>query len=143
MVHKGFYESFVKVRKYIFSEIESFPKLTFTGHSLGGAIATLAALECSLLFKEKKIFPKPFISCITFGCPKVGNSNFVKFYNENVDETIRVVNKFDLVTFLPLMLEHVCKPVILNTSLLIFFKKYKIHSINIYVKKLKKENLKI
>jgi predicted lipase len=48
------------------------------GHSLGGAVATLAALDivrlCSLSPEQ--------VSCYTFGCPRVGNHTFAAEYLE-------------------------------------------------------------
>ena len=39
----------------------------FAGHSLGGALATLAALHLALQGYE--------VECVTFGCPKVGDED--------------------------------------------------------------------
>jgi hypothetical protein len=42
------------------------------------------------------------ITCHTFGSPKVGNIEFKKWYDENVDESVNIVNKHDPVRYLPL-----------------------------------------
>ena len=51
------------------------------GHSLGGALATLAAYD---LAAELSL---PHLQCITFGAPRVGNSIFVADYNCHVPDT--------------------------------------------------------
>ena len=77
-------------------EIEPIPTIIFTGHSLGGALATLS----SLYFKCK--YPEAEISCITFGSPRAGCSEFAKLFNENIDESYRFVNDNDPVPCVPL-----------------------------------------
>ena len=51
------------------------------GHSLGGALATLAAYD---LATELAL---PHVHCITFGAPRVGNSVFVADYDRHVPNT--------------------------------------------------------
>ena len=50
-----------------------------TGHSLGGALATLCAPWCAIEY------PKADVRCITFGSPRVGAHNrpsaFCQFYD--------------------------------------------------------------
>lgn len=46
-----------------------------TGHSLGGAIATFAALEIRHSGYNVDHF-------YTFGCPRVGSSRFAKYFNK-------------------------------------------------------------
>ena len=48
--------------------------MTLVGHSLGGAVATLAGLEMQMRGWEPQV--------TTFGEPKIGNKEFVKFLNE-------------------------------------------------------------
>ena len=45
-----------------------------TGHSLGGAIANLAAVEIKQTFGKE-------ITLYTFEAPRVGNKYFAKFFN--------------------------------------------------------------
>lgn len=45
--------------------------LTLTGHSLGGALATLTAYDIKLAFKQQA----PLVTVVTFGSPRVGNPN--------------------------------------------------------------------
>ena len=66
-----------------------------TGHSLGGALATLCALDVQYNFPDKQV------SCYTFGSPKVGNSYFKDSFNKRVPQTYRFVNSADTVPALP------------------------------------------
>jgi len=60
-----------------------------TGHSLGGALATLAAIDL------RKAVPDPAhldLSCYTFGAPRTGNHAFAHEYNELVPDTWGIIN---------------------------------------------------
>jgi predicted lipase len=49
-----------------------------TGHSLGGAVASLAAFDIA---RELNISPQR-IKLYTFGCPRLGNRAFVDEFNK-------------------------------------------------------------
>lgn len=78
------------------NDIDANPSIIFTGHSLGGALATLS----SLYFKCK--YPEAEVSCITFGSPRAGCSEFTKLFNDNIEESYRFVNDNDPVPCVPL-----------------------------------------
>jgi len=59
------------------------------GHSLGGALATLAAYDIQAACK---CLPKKGLSVYTFGAPRVGNHAFARDYNQAVFETWNVIN---------------------------------------------------
>jgi hypothetical protein len=65
--------------------------VSFTGHSLGAALATLAADRSK------------FESCVcTLGSPRVGDEAFVKGFNSRFgDRSRRYVNDVDIVTHVP------------------------------------------
>ena len=65
------------------------------GHSLGGAIASLSALEMALHYQSKSI------GLVTFGEPRVGNLFFARFLDEWVPRAIRLVHQDDAVPHLP------------------------------------------
>jgi Lipase (class 3) len=68
-----------------------------TGHSLGGAPATLAALHLSLLGKRVN-------AVYTFASPRVGNPAFVQLYNSYLgSQTFRFAATNDPVPLLPLV----------------------------------------
>jgi predicted lipase len=77
--------------------------LTVCGHSLGGALATLQALDAA----ANSTFKNP--SVYTYASPRTGNPQFASTYNRMVPNTFRVANKIDVVPMLPLppVYEHV------------------------------------
>ena len=66
-----------------------------TGHSLGGACATI----CSLVLSG--IFPDRTVICVTFGSPMVGDETFSSRFTECVHQSLRFVNADDPVTVMP------------------------------------------
>lgn len=77
--------------------------IVLTGHSLGGALATMVAASASL---QKTPGPngKPIMAkqVVTFGSPRVGNDAFVDAYDKRLGErTIPVHHHTDLVRGLP------------------------------------------
>jgi triacylglycerol lipase len=96
-VHAGFIEAYSSVREAMVkvAKESQHKKVICTGHSLGGALATLSAVDV------KYNVPGKEVNCYTFGSPKVGNADFVKFYNGRVPQTFRFVNGVDLVPSLP------------------------------------------
>lgn len=71
--------------------------LYITGHSLGGAFATHAALDVAFL----NIVSKDRIHLYTFGSPRVGDYNFAEAVNNRVGESFRVVHGKDIVPHVP------------------------------------------
>jgi len=70
----------------------------FVGHSLGGAFATLAVLDISL----GGFLPKNRLHMYNYGCPRVGNVNFVKAVEESIGgEIFRIVHYKDIVPHVP------------------------------------------
>ena len=81
--------------------------LTICGHSLGGALVTLLALDvaANTTFKNPTVY--------SYASPRTGDPQFANTYNQVVKNTIRIANRLDLVPMLPLppSYEHV---VVLN-----------------------------
>lgn len=96
-VHKGYFKAFDAVAAQMHEVLASSVRgsgtrrVVFCGHSLGGALATIAATYASCKFPELR----PNIALITFGSPQVGDGNFVAFFNDTVPTSVRVVNPFD------------------------------------------------
>lgn len=86
-------------------------ELHVTGHSLGGALATLfAAMYRSKCSNGESA---PFVT--TFGAPAVGGRRFHEFYGSLHERTLRVVNGPDPVPFTPpFKYRHVGKQLWLN-----------------------------
>ena len=70
-------------------------KMISTGHSLGAAIAGIAALELQTLF------PLLSVRSYTFGQPRLGDANFSRFYGSVVPLTQRMVHYQDIVPHYP------------------------------------------
>ena len=72
-------------------------QMYITGHSLGGAFATLAALDISLA----QILPKEQIHLYNYGSPRVGDSYLAQAVIDNVGEVFRVTHFKDAVPHVP------------------------------------------
>ncbi|KAJ7961913.1 Phospholipase A1 [Quillaja saponaria] len=70
--------------------------LTITGHSLGAALATLAAFDIKTTFKRA-----PLVTVMSFGGPRVGNRNFRHHLEKQGTKILRIVNSDDLITKVP------------------------------------------
>lgn len=92
-VHTGFAEAFDLVREQFLSTIKSVPgRLLLTGHSLGAALATLAA---SLVPADRRA---QTLLC-TFGSPRVGDETFGASLGGLTH--LRYAGARDLVTWVP------------------------------------------
>jgi len=93
-VHRGFKREVDDIWPVLEGSLLSNDKtLWFTGHSLGGAMATICAGRCML----SHIKSNP-AQIYTFGSPRVGNKRYINFVK--VDH-IRWVNNNDIVTRVP------------------------------------------
>jgi len=90
-VHSGFQEAINLVWDDIEPVLAQYgdKNLFITGHSLGGALATLALTELG------------YGDLYTFGSPRVGDEEFSNIFNHLYD-TYRFVNNNDVVTRIPL-----------------------------------------
>lgn len=90
--HRGFLRSLDDIRDELFHDIMaarvSGKRIHFFGHSMGGALATLAAID-----------HKPETCCV-FGSPRVLRGSYYKEYFMSFP-FIRVENQWDLVTRIP------------------------------------------
>ncbi|WP_347488177.1 lipase family protein [Desulfoscipio sp. XC116] len=92
-VHTGFNYLYKSCREDVLNTLESMSphlKIYITGHSLGGALAVLNALDIAVNTKHKN----PVM--ISFGAPRTGNPDFASVYNHFVKNSIRVVSDRDL-----------------------------------------------
>lgn len=105
-VHRGFYQAL----NYVWPEMEECiedicndgkrRKVYFTGHSLGAALATLAAAKLQLCRHNE--FDMDVDGLYTFGSPRVGSHRFAINFNKDLkDVTFRIVNNHDVVTRVP------------------------------------------
>jgi hypothetical protein len=91
--------------------------VTICGHSLGGALATLLALDVA----ANTVFSHP--SVYSYGSPRTGDSLFASTYNQVVTDSYRIANRLDIVPALPppVGYEHVLNPYELNPIRLVPF----------------------
>jgi hypothetical protein len=101
LVHKGFLKQFRSIfgelLETIDSAMDSVHTVHFSGHSLGAALATLAAGVFSPIIRSKH----GIIKCHTIGCPRLGNAGFVDWFSGLVDESCRFLNFRDPVPLIP------------------------------------------
>jgi triacylglycerol lipase len=72
--------------------------LTVIGHSLGGALATLAAAELAF---SKDLALGNALTLYTFASPRVGFPDFATFFDKHIGAGYRVWNELDIVPQLP------------------------------------------
>lgn len=110
LVHSGFMAAYRSVRDVVLRLVSESPalKIVVTGHSMGGALATLAALDIQYNM------PHETVEAWTYGSPRVGNAVFVETYQRWVKVTQRYVNGNDPIVKVPTTdYQHVCKPILL------------------------------
>ena len=108
MVHNGFLTAYQSVRNVIFSQIkgivtadENHWSIYVTGHSLGGALATLFAYECS-----KAELGDVEVVMYNYGSPRVGNKAFAEEFKAKVDSSWRFSNVSDIIPTVPRFLGY-------------------------------------
>lgn len=117
-IHKGFAVAYSAVASRLLIVLkrlqdERHRPVFITGHSLGGALATICSLDLYLRLNlhHKEIFVS------TFGAPRVGNKNFQMIYNDCVPIHWRIVVGPDVVAKLPKMgYKHVGKKVLITVD---------------------------
>src|SRR6185312_14526418 len=70
------------------------PKVVATGHSLGGALSTLAAANLAMKQIDVHLY--------SFASPRTGSPSFADMFNQKILTAWRMVNTEDLVTTVPL-----------------------------------------
>lgn len=94
-VHSGFSHGWNEVRRWVYQYLRTDLETVFCGHSLGGALALLAAVETARSFPVTT-------SSVTFGAPRVGNAEFTKSVQKLYPEShTRCVIPGDVVPRIP------------------------------------------
>ena len=102
LIHSGFYSVWMSVAPRLMNAIhqakQKYPnyRIVFTGHSLGGVVASLGATALKLNGTY------PVDAVYTFGEPKLGNDVFTEFVQYFISpRRFRFVNYKDIVPHLP------------------------------------------
>jgi hypothetical protein len=101
-VHDGFLTSYLsiadEVERELTSRYKSNPRpIVISGHSLGGALANLAALHLSIRLE----LSDTSVMLTTFGAPRVGDMHFARLLDFLTPIHFRVTNAADAVARLP------------------------------------------
>ncbi|HEY9737799.1 MAG TPA: lipase family protein [Trichocoleus sp.] len=141
--HRGFMAAYFAVRDRLLPAVKDItsPHIVVTGHSLGGALATIAALDMQYNITSKS---SQTISAYTFGAPRVGNRALVASYNNRVPNSYRYVFGWDIVTRIPRAWQdytHVEKEIVLGSRWTWKFlsRRFSDHAITNYVTALEEE----
>lgn len=99
-VHKGFWFALNLVWEELLDHLQTLrtndQRIWLTGHSLGGALACLAA------FRLSQLPGMDFSGLYTYGQPRAGGWDFANRFNmSHGDRIFRFVNNNDFVTFVP------------------------------------------
>lgn len=100
-VHEGFFHAYhnslaAQIRQSVQNLKTEHPnaKLLVTGHSLGGAMALICAMD---LYNLTRMMP----SLYTFGEPRVGNAAFATLITKTIVNATRMTNHNDIVVHIP------------------------------------------
>ncbi|KAH9598940.1 Fungal lipase-like domain [Trypanosoma melophagium] len=113
-VHTGFLNIWISLKEPVLRTLKAYmhahPDVLFsvfcTGHSLGGALASLCAYSVRRMLRLIK-YPLTEVTVYTFGQPPVGNKAFQIAYNKAIPRTFRVVNESDAVSLIGMYGCHV------------------------------------
>lgn len=99
VVHAGFLAAYASIREKTWNLVSDFilrtaasGRIIVCGHSMGGAVASIAALD--LLCKLEPT-QKPKVHVISFGSPHIGNASFAKMFDARIPHSTRVVTVYD------------------------------------------------
>lgn len=94
LVHRGFYTQYVSIAQLVKSNIsDGVDTIICTGHSLGGALATLAAIDLADTGRR--------LMCCTFGSPRVGDAAMATLFERRVHTSCRVFHECDPIPMVP------------------------------------------
>lgn len=122
-LHKGYYLAYLSIREHVLSLADTDLYLVVGGHSMGGAIAQIAAVDINYQLNKQ-------VETITLGSPACGNKEWAKSAAVRITNT-SYVNCLDVIPFLMYWNYHVCK---LNHNSFIYLDP---HNIGNYVNALK------
>ena len=135
-IHQWFSECYLSIRQKIHNYLQhhAVSSVIVTGHGLGGALATLCAIDIQYNFYNQVTT----IEVYTFSAPRVGNDGFRESFNYRVPNSYRFVYGMDIMPALPRVWQgyrHVNQEHRLGErfSLNFAFQRFKDHAIANYV----------
>ena len=88
-VHRGFYRGYLSIRDELLERVSaSDEQVIIVGHSLGGAVGVLAAVDLNFNLGRQ-------IHLVTLGSPRVGNAAFVEACQRRIASHTRLVHGWD------------------------------------------------
>lgn len=117
-IHKGFAVAYAAIAQRLLAVVRKLQSerrrpVYLTGHSLGGALATVCSLD--LYLTQRLTSKEIFVS--SFGAPRVGNRQFSSVYNACIPIHWRIVVAPDVVAKLPKVgYKHVGKKVLITVD---------------------------
>ena len=96
-VHRGFLTDYEQTAPKLYEILDDLPRerLVCVGHSYGGGISNIMSLDMAKAhrYDNQELW--------TFGCPRVGNKEFMTQLNSYVPFHKRYANRYDIVTVVP------------------------------------------
>ncbi|RUS31207.1 Alpha/Beta hydrolase protein [Jimgerdemannia flammicorona] len=102
-IHKGFFECFQDSHSSVYdtvvNQVKQYPdyKLVLAGHSLGGALAVLQAMD----FYQNEGYDNSKMIVYTYGQPRIGNDAFSSYVDSLGLSIYRVINQNDIIPHYP------------------------------------------
>ncbi|AFA50079.1 lipase family protein [Acetobacterium woodii] len=96
--HRGITRIYQSLRDGLIESVEKLPKdkkLYLTGHSLGGDLAIMAALDIAVNVLNKELV------VYTYAAGRPGDPDFVSAYNKYIKNSFRIFNVHDFIPTLP------------------------------------------
>jgi len=125
-IGKGFLRAYASVRRAVHQAVRSrlqaceAPVLVITGHSLGAALANIAALDLRTHLEGDIA-----MSLVTFASPATGNKHFIKMLETQQNlELVRVVHNADVIAGLGILCGHLSYTGLSHTHELVQLQEY-------------------
>ncbi len=101
-VHSGYKSHWLAIEEQLQSVMSASKNITdstpvvFVGHSLGGAVASIAAVQYQMAF------PQRLVGLVAVGAPRAGNARFAQYLgDESGIPSSHLVNTWDVIPCLP------------------------------------------